>query len=97
MRLSHSRIPWYIDVYPQNATGVTLYDLFSAMHAYLYQRIKQSDFWNTEMGEVDRAKITASWRERVGRSKEEAEQGVLKVRFSSIIYILVSDGACERG
>ncbi|EIM89085.1 uncharacterized protein STEHIDRAFT_52681, partial [Stereum hirsutum FP-91666 SS1] len=76
MRLSHSRIPWYIDVYPQNAVGVTLIDLFSTMHGCLYQRIEEIDFENTEMGEEDRAKITASRRERVGGSKEEVEQGI---------------------
>lgn len=94
MRLSHSRIPWYIDVEPQNATGVTLYDLFYTMHAYLYQRIKRSDYWNTEMGEEDRAKISASWRERSGRSREEMEQGILKVRSWSISPIVPLRGDC---
>lgn len=81
MRLSHPRIPWYIDVVPRDAVGVTLWDLFNTMHGYLFERIKRSDFWNTEMGEEDRDKITRSWRERVGRSREEMAQGVLKVRF----------------
>lgn len=78
MRLSHPRIPWYIDVRPADPLGVTLQDIFDTMHQFFYSQIKHSDFWNTEMGEDDRQKITDSFNGRVGRSRER-EQGVLKV------------------
>jgi hypothetical protein len=62
MCLIHVRLPWYIDVQASNPTGVTLADLFGAIWACLRSPIVHADFWNEELSEADRDKITKAWR-----------------------------------
>jgi hypothetical protein len=82
MRLIHPRLPWNIDVYATNPTGVDLGDLFRAIWTYLRIPIQQTDFWNNEMSDTDRDKISHVWKVRCDGDPFERECGVTRVDFS---------------
>jgi len=63
MKLSHDRLPWYIEVRASNADGVTFYDLFVQIQTVLSSRIKNSDFYNSEITEEEREALTRLVRE----------------------------------
>ncbi|CAK5270403.1 unnamed protein product [Mycena citricolor] len=88
MRLYHTRLPWYIDVASKpGSAGVSLYDLLFALHTQLDQPVSSEDFFNTELGKVDRAELTSTWTVRCRRlrkqhlEKEEREKGLKRIDF----------------
>ncbi|KAN0136271.1 hypothetical protein V8E53_005876, partial [Lactarius tabidus] len=64
MKLYHSRLPWYIEVTTTNGIGVTFHDLFTHIQRILSSRIKNSDFYNNELTQEEREKISRAWKER---------------------------------
>ena len=81
MRLFHPRLPWYIDVHASNPTGVNLGDLFMSIWASLRWQIQKSDFWNDELSESDRNKISYAWKVRCNGDGTEQRSGVRRVDF----------------
>ena len=80
MRLYHAHLPWYIDVEAQNPAGVTLYDLFAAIHMCMMTQIENADYYNVEMTAEARAHVAEAWAERC-RSDEERSQGIRRVDY----------------
>ncbi|TFK87541.1 hypothetical protein K466DRAFT_490652 [Polyporus arcularius HHB13444] len=80
MRLYHERLPWYIDVEAQNPSGVTLYELFAAIHYCMWTQIKNADYYNVEMTAEARAHVAEAWAGRC-RSDEERSQGIRRVDY----------------
>jgi hypothetical protein len=80
MKLFHVRLPWYIEVRASNEVGVTFYDLFTHILSVLSSRIKNSDFYNSEITQEEREKIARAWKERC-QYKGEMSQGVKKVDY----------------
>ncbi|KAI0765865.1 hypothetical protein BD413DRAFT_481826 [Trametes elegans] len=81
MRLFHAQLPWYIDVdLGTNPAGVTLFDVFSAIHMCMMTPIVFGDFYNNEMSNDLRDQIAAAWAERC-TSAEERNRGVRRVDF----------------
>jgi len=81
MRLYHPRLPWYIDVHASNPTGVNLGDLFMSIWHSLRCPIQKSDFWNDELSESDRDKVSHAWRVRCNGDRMEHGRGVRRVDF----------------
>lgn len=81
MRLIHPRLPWYIDVHASNPTGVNLGDLFQAIWNCLRCSIQSADFWNDELSDLDRDKISHAWRKRCDGDPFEHGNGVRRVDF----------------
>ncbi|KAI9511053.1 hypothetical protein F5148DRAFT_975823 [Russula earlei] len=81
MRLFHARLPWYIEISTTNGLGVTFYDLLTQMQSLLYSRIKNSDFYNNEITQDEREKISRAWKERCQYNQGEMSQGIKKVDY----------------
>ena len=81
MKLYHSRLPWYIEVTTSNGVGVTLHDLLTHIQLFLTSRIKNSDFYNNEVTQGEREKISLAYKERCQFNKSELSQGVKKVDY----------------
>ncbi|KAI0266257.1 hypothetical protein BC834DRAFT_986692 [Gloeopeniophorella convolvens] len=81
MKLYHTRLPWYIEVTTTNGVGVTFHDLFTHIQRVLSSRIKNSDFYNNEITQEDREKISRAWKERCQYNQGEMGQGVKKVDY----------------
>jgi len=82
MRLFHDRLPWYIDIQAtDNPIGITFFALFQQMWHSLMTPIQAEDFYNHEMSEVDREKVTTAWRLRIGSNEAEKTRGILRVDF----------------
>ena len=80
MRLYHAHLPWYIDVEAQNPAGVTLYDLFAAIHMCMMTQIENADYYNVEMSSEARAQVADAWAARC-RTEEERRQGIRRVDY----------------
>ena len=61
MRLFHVHLPWYIDVEAQNPAGVTLFELFMALHSCMVRQIENADYYNVEMDAEARARVAEAW------------------------------------
>jgi len=81
MKLYHSRLPWYIEVTTTNGIGVTFHDLFTHIQRVLTSRIKNSDFYNNELTQEEREKISRAWKERCQYNQGAMSQGVKKVDY----------------
>lgn len=81
MKLYHSRLPWYIEVTTTNGIGVTFHDLFTHVQRVLSSRIKNSDFYNNELTQEERGKISRAWKERCQYNQGAMSQGVKKVDY----------------
>lgn len=81
MKLYHPRLPWYIEVRTTNGVGVTFYELFATIQSVLSSRIKNSDFYNNELTQDEREKISRAWKERCQYNLGEKGQGVKKVDY----------------
>jgi len=94
MRLYHPRLPWYIDVTASDPVGATLQELFARIHKILSSPISASDFFNTDVTDQERGKITMAWRERCQYNKELMSQGVKRVDFlmKDCIFIGLAKG-----
>ncbi|KZT69997.1 hypothetical protein DAEQUDRAFT_725981 [Daedalea quercina L-15889] len=88
MRLYNNHFPWYIDVESSNPAGVTLHDLFSAVWLAMMTPISQADWWNNEMDETTRERITRAWTERCV-DEAERQNGVRRVDFLMERYLLL--------
>ena len=80
MRLYHTHLPWHIDVEAQNPSGVTLYDLFCAIHLCMMTQIQNADYYNVEMTGEARAHVAEAWANRC-RDDEERRQGIRRVDY----------------
>lgn len=80
MRLYNVHFPWHIDVESSNPAGVTLHDLFSAIWLSMMTPISQADWWNNEMDEITRERISRAWADRCA-DDEERQKGVRRVDF----------------
>lgn len=76
-----AKFPWYIEAKSSNPSGVTLYDMFSAIWTCMRTPITNEDFYNTEMDEAKRERIADAWSERCGDNREERALGVKRVDF----------------
>jgi hypothetical protein len=81
MRLYHQRLPWYIDVHASNPTGVNLGDLLMSIWTTLRWQIQKSDFWNDELSDADRDKVTRAWSTRCHGDIMEQRAGLRRVDF----------------
>jgi hypothetical protein len=82
MRIYHARMPWYVDVRAtSNPVGVTFLDLFSQVYNVMQIQITDADFYNDELDDEERKRITAAYRNRVGSDHAEAMKGIRRVDF----------------
>ncbi|KAF8649114.1 hypothetical protein AX16_006012 [Volvariella volvacea WC 439] len=81
MRLYHPRLPWYIDVRQTQENGISVWDVLTQMYAQLTVQIQGRHFWNDELTDSDREKITRAFQERCDGDQEEISHGVLQVDF----------------
>ncbi|KAI0290159.1 hypothetical protein BC826DRAFT_913641 [Russula brevipes] len=81
MKLFHPRLPWFIEVRTENGVGVTFHDLLVHIQSVLFSRIKNSDFYNSELTQDQREKISRAWKERCQYNQGEMNQGVKKVDY----------------
>ena len=80
MRLYHAQLPWYIEVEAQNPSGVTLYDMFCAIHQCMMTPIQHPDYYNVEMSEEARNQVRDAWAARC-LTLEERQQGIRRVDY----------------
>ena len=80
MRLFHVHLPWYIDVEAQNPAGVTLFELFMALHSCMVRQIENADYYNVEMDAEARARVAEAWSARC-HNEEERAQGIRRVDY----------------
>jgi len=97
MKLFHDRLPWYIEVWASNEVGVTFYDLFSQLQRVLSSRIKNSDFYNNEITQEEREKISRAWKERCQYNQGEMGQGVKKVDYLMRDCTFIGIVRCREG
>ncbi len=97
MKLSHDRLPWYIEVRASNADGVTFYDLFVQIQTVLSSRIKNSDFYNNSITQEERDKISRAWKERCQYNQGEMSQGVKKVDYLMRDCVFMGLVRCREG
>ncbi|KIM34906.1 hypothetical protein M413DRAFT_380614 [Hebeloma cylindrosporum] len=81
LRLSHPRLPWYIDVFPKHPNGVTVGDIFERIHRQLHVPIQDNHFFNEELNEVDRSHLTFAFQDRVGDNPVLRAAGIFRVDF----------------
>jgi hypothetical protein len=81
LRLYHPRLPWYIDIRQNHMNGVTVFDVLMQMFDQLDLPITGKHWWNEEIDDVMRGKMTAAYYERTASSKEETMRGVKRVDF----------------
>lgn len=81
LRLYHPRLPWYIDVVQNHTNGVTVYDVLVQMFQQLDLPIAGKHWWNEEIDDVLRTKMTLEFNERTAGNKEEVGRGVKRVDF----------------
>ncbi|TFK34925.1 hypothetical protein BDQ12DRAFT_329012 [Crucibulum laeve] len=81
MTLYHSRLPWYIPIACSQSNGVTLSDLLFQLHAQLMTPIRDRHFWNEDMGEQERARITQAFQIRCQGDMNVMFGGVRQVDF----------------
>jgi hypothetical protein len=81
IRLYHDKLPWYIDICARNPSGVTIHDLFDQLHDALMVQIRNKDFYNEELDNEDRAKVSNAFRERCGGNQAEIALGVRRIDF----------------
>uniref|UniRef100_D8PQU4 DUF6699 domain-containing protein n=2 Tax=Schizophyllum commune (strain H4-8 / FGSC 9210) TaxID=578458 RepID=D8PQU4_SCHCM len=81
MRLVHHRLPWYIEILQSQPNGITVGDIITQMYAQLSMSILAKDYWNEEMTEADREKITVAYRKRCKDDEQELGKGVKRVDY----------------
>lgn len=81
MRIYHPRLPWYIDAYASNPTGVNLGDLFTAIYNSLQKQIQHADFYNDELEDDDRNRINWAYKVRCMEDRRELMNGVRRVDY----------------
>ncbi|TRM66166.1 hypothetical protein BD626DRAFT_566791 [Schizophyllum amplum] len=81
MRLVHHRLPWYIEVLQNRPNGITVGDIIRQMFEQLSMSILMKDYWNEEMTESDREKITSAYRKRCKEDAQELSKGVKRVDY----------------
>ncbi|THH13995.1 hypothetical protein EW146_g6286 [Bondarzewia mesenterica] len=94
MRLYHTRLPWYIDVFPRDPVGITLQDLFTSMYGILLSRIKHSDLYNSDVTADAESKMLRAYAERCNGDEYVRNQGIMKVDFlmRDFIFLGLSKG-----
>lgn len=100
MRLFHPRLPWYVDIVATHQNGIMISDVFEALSSQLQMPIRGMHFWNKELGDEGRRKITRAFEMRCRERPELMPQGVLRVDFlgeSCVFQGLVrgAKGMCE--
>ncbi|KIJ11723.1 hypothetical protein PAXINDRAFT_171670 [Paxillus involutus ATCC 200175] len=80
MRLYHPRLPWYIDITANGTPFISLADLFQQLFAALDKGLSKNDFYNNDLDNEDRQKLTQAYYERC-RDNAERMQGVKRVDF----------------
>jgi len=84
MRVYHSRMPWYVDARTDNnPVGVTFADLFNAIYHTLQMQIVDADFYNDELDDSERKRISDSYQQRCAAIGDASEplKGVRRVDF----------------
>jgi len=81
LRLYHPRLPWYVDVMQSRTNGVTVYDVLVQMFEQLDMPITGKHWWNDEIDDVLRGKITAAFHERTGSNTDQVRRGVKRIDF----------------
>jgi hypothetical protein len=81
LRISHPRLPWYIDIRRKQPNGVTIYDVFEQMHEQLHEQIQDKHFYNEDLNEVDRTQLAFTFNSRVVGNQMLHAGGILKVDF----------------
>jgi hypothetical protein len=81
MRLYHDRLPWFIDIYARNPSGVTIHDLFDQLHDTLMIQIHNKHYYNEDMDDEDRGKIARAFEGRCAGDPSEIASGVRRVDF----------------
>ncbi|OBZ67724.1 hypothetical protein A0H81_12165 [Grifola frondosa] len=92
MRLYNAHFPWFIDVDSANPTGVTLFELFTAINVAMMTQISHADYWNTELDGQARERIAHAWSERC-EDDEELRRGVKRVDF--LMYRVILEGLAK--
>lgn len=80
--------PWYIEATSSNPSGVTLHDMFWAIWTCTQRPIAEEDWYNNEMDDLARAKITDAYDERCGRDVQERSHGVRRVDYFMGRFVL---------
>ncbi|KIM49913.1 hypothetical protein M413DRAFT_15656 [Hebeloma cylindrosporum] len=81
LRLSHPRLPWYIDVVQVFPNGITVRDIFEQIHQQLHAPIQDHHFFTEELNEMDRSRLTHAFQRRVGDDLSLHEAGILRIDF----------------
>lgn len=87
LRLYHPRLPWYIDIVQSHTNGVTVYDVLVQMFQQLDLPITGKHWWNEEIDDVLRGKMTAAFHGRTAGNGDEVARGVKRVDFLRGRYI----------
>ncbi|VDB85504.1 unnamed protein product [Peniophora sp. CBMAI 1063] len=94
MRLYHPRLPWYVDVVAQDPVGVTLREVFEGIWEVMSRQVRESDYWNSEVEDEERAKIDRAYAIRCTIDPTARQGGVRKVDFlmRECIFLGLSKG-----
>lgn len=97
LRLSHPKLPWYVDIHQGQPNGVTIQDIFLQLHHQLHSPIHGRHFWNEELSEGDRIEITRAFQERVKSDRKLVARGILQVDFLGKKFVLEGFVRGQRG
>ena len=99
LRLRHSLLPWFIEVNANTSPGdlriITIGHLLSMIHLELRRQIEHNDFYNEDVSEEDRQRITAAFTTRTRDDAEDYSKGVRRIDFLGEEFVFV--GIKKRG
>ena len=81
MRIFSDYYPWDIEIGASTPVGVTMHDMFRAIWESTQSPIRHEDFWNSEMDDGVRARISNAYHLRCGDNQEALNSGVRRVDF----------------
>ncbi|KAI0783720.1 hypothetical protein C8Q75DRAFT_833348 [Abortiporus biennis] len=81
MTLYSPYYPWHVEVNAAHLPGITFHELFAAIWISLNEVITTDDWYNTEMTESVRDKISLAYNIRCGTNETQRRSGVRRVDF----------------
>lgn len=97
MRLVHPRLPWYVDVTPTHANGITVGNILEALMARLSVPIHGRHYWTEALSAGERKMISDAFAQRAAGRPEVISQGVCFVDFLGDRYVFLGLARTTKG
>ncbi|KAF8875042.1 hypothetical protein BD779DRAFT_226484 [Infundibulicybe gibba] len=89
MHIVHPLLPWTIRIRASSPASITVYDVFSQLHAKLARSISHAEFWNDLLDSGDRERLATACDLRCRGEVAEIIKGVKRVDFLGPEVVMV--------